>query len=265
MRIGIIGGGAMGDAIVTAILHRKLVTPQEVTVAEQVPGRLKALRSRHGVQGSARPAGAINADYVILAVKPQEFDKAATTIAGKLPKTAVAVSIMAGVPIARIRDALKHNAVVRTAPNTPAQVGEGMTLWTATREVGEAAQADVAAILDAMGRQQFVQDERYLDMAIAVSASGPGFVLLLIEAMIDGAVHIGVPRDLATEMVLQTFAGTARLAQETGRHPADLRNMVTSPGGTTTEGLMALESAGVRAALIEAVESAYNKSKALGG
>jgi pyrroline-5-carboxylate reductase len=116
-----------------------------------------------------------------------------------------------------------------------------------------------------MGRQEFVTDERYLDMAIAVSGSGPGFVLLLIEAVIDGAVHIGVPRPLATEIVLQTFAGTARLAQETARHPADLKNMVTSPGGTTTEGLQALEKAGVRAALIEAVSAAYNRSKTLGG
>ncbi|HXH23130.1 MAG TPA: pyrroline-5-carboxylate reductase [Dehalococcoidia bacterium] len=265
MRIGIIGGGAMGEAILAAVLRRKLATPEEVVVAEHLPGRLEALKGRHGVRGTLDAADAVDADYVIIAVKPQEFDKAASAIAGKLPPAATVVSIMAGVSVARIREALKHKAIVRTAPNTPAQVGEGMTVWTATPEVGESAQADVAAILDSMGRQLFVPDERYVDMAIAVSASGPGFVLLLIEAMIDGAVHIGVPRDQATEMVLQTFAGTARMAQETGRHPADLKNMVTSPGGTTTEGLLVLEGAGVRAALIEAIAEAYNKSKALGG
>jgi pyrroline-5-carboxylate reductase len=139
-----------------------------------------------------------------------------------------------------------------------------MTIWTATPEVSEAAQADVASIFDAMGRQAYVPEERYLDMATGVSASGPGFVFLLIEAMIDGGVRIGLSRDLATEMVLQTFVGSARLAQETGKHPAELRNMVTSPGGTTVEGLHALEAAGVRAALIDAVAAAYNRSKALG-
>ena len=265
MRIGIIGGGAMGEAIISAVLRHKLVSANEVTVAERVPGRLEVLRSSHGVNGTPDAAGAVDADYIVLAVKPQEFGKAAASIAGKLPPASTAISIMAGIPISRLTADIKHKAIVRSAPNTPAQVGAGMTVWTATKEVGETAQADVAAILDAMGRQAFVSDERYVDMAMAVSASGPGFVLLLIEATIDGAVHIGVPRDLATEMVLQTFVGTARLAQETGRHPADLKNMVTSPGGTTTEGLQALESAGVRAALIEAVSAAYNKSKALGG
>lgn len=265
MKIGIIGGGAMGEAIMAAVLRRKVVTPKELTVAERITDRLETLRKAYKVNGTADAAGAVDADCVVLAVKPQDFAKVAASIKGKLPRTSTALSIMAGVPIATLAEALGHKAIVRSIPNTPAQVGEGMTLWTATPEVGEPAQADIAAILDAMGHQAYVPDEHYLDMATGVSGSGPGFVLLLIEAMIDAAVHIGLPRALASEMVLQTFAGTVRLVQETGRHPADLRDMVTSPAGTTSEGLRALEAAGVRAAMLEAVDAAYNRSKALGG
>ena len=146
----------------------------------------------------------------------------------------------------------------------PAQAREGMTVWTASKAVSESAKKDVERIFSALGRQAFVPDERYLDMATAVSGSGPGYVFLFIEAMIDAAVHIGLSRELATEMVLQTVAGSARYAQETGKHPAELRNIVTSPGGTTAEGIRVLEAAGLRAAVTEAIVAAYNKSKALG-
>ncbi len=149
-------------------------------------------------------------------------------------------------------------------PNTPAQVGQGMTVWTATDGVSEQARVDVGRIFDCLGRQAYVAEERYIDMVTAVSGSGPGYVFLFIEALIDAAVHIGLPRDLATEMVLQTVKGSARFAQDTGRHPAELRNLVTSPAGTTAEGILALEEAGLRAAVTEAVMAAYNRSVILG-
>jgi pyrroline-5-carboxylate reductase len=172
---------------------------------------------------------------------------------------------MAGVPISTISQTLGHKAVVRAMPNTPAQIGEGMTLWITTPAVSDEAASRAESIFAALGRQARVTDEKYLDMATGVSGSGPGFVLLFIEAMIDAAVHVGFGRELATEMVLQTVAGTAKLAQQSGKHPAELRAMVTSPAGTTAEGLRELEAGGLRAAVLNAVEAAYNRSKALGG
>ncbi len=265
MKLAIVGGGAMGEAILAAVLRQKLVAPQDIAVAEPVAARLHALQSKYGVGGAPDAAAVVDADHVLLAVKPQDFDKLAASIKGKLPKTATVISIMAGVTIERLREGLAHTAIVRSIPNTPAQVGAGFTLWTATPEVGEQAQGEVAAMFQAMGRQAYVSDERYVDMATGVSGSGPGFVLLFIEAFIDAAVYIGFGRELATEMAVQTIAGTALLVQETGRLPADLRAMVTSPGGTTAEGLRALEEGGLRAAVLDAVEAAYNKSKAMGG
>ena len=150
-------------------------------------------------------------------------------------------------------------------PNTPAQIGEGMTVWTATEAVSASARDDIHRILGALGQELCVADEKYVDMATAVSGSGPAFVFLMMEAMIDAAVHIGLRRETATAMVIQTVLGSARYAQATGRHPADLRNQVTSPGGTTAEGLLALEEAGVRAAFAQAIIAAYERAKQLGG
>jgi pyrroline-5-carboxylate reductase len=198
-------------------------------------------------------------------VKPQEFAAAGRGLAAGLNGRQTVMSIMAGVTIDSIRSALNHDAVVRAIPNTPAQIGEGMTVWTATGDVSDSARETVRNVLSVLGRELYVSDEKYVDMATAVSSSGPAYVFLVIEALIDAAVHIGLRREMAVPMVLQTVLGSARYALETGKHPAELRNQVTSPGGTTTEGLLALEDAGIRAAFIDAVESAYEKAKELGG
>jgi pyrroline-5-carboxylate reductase len=265
VKLTVVGGGAMGEAIVGAVLRQKLMAPDEIVVAEPVAARLQHLQLTFGVKGAEEAPTALESDHILLAVKPQDFDKLAADLKGKLPRSATLVSIMAGVPIAKMRESLGHAAVVRSIPNTPAQIGEGMTLWTATPEVSEGARGEVAQIFEAMGRQKYVNDERYLDMATGVSGSGPGFVFLFVEAFVDAAVYIGFGRELATEVALQTIVGSAKLAQLTGKSPAELKSMVTSPGGTTAEGLRALEEGGLRAAVLDAVEAAYNKSKALGG
>jgi pyrroline-5-carboxylate reductase len=149
-------------------------------------------------------------------------------------------------------------------PNTPAQIGEGMTVWTATPQVSEAAHAGVRQIFGALGKEAFVPEEKYLDMATALSGSGPAYVFLFIEALVDAGVHVGLGRELATTMALQTVIGSARYAEETRRHPGDLRNQVTSPGGTTAEGLRALEGGGFRSDILEAVIAAYERSRELG-
>jgi pyrroline-5-carboxylate reductase len=264
VKIGLIGGGAMGEAIIAAVTKGKVAAAGDIRVADVVAARREYLQKTYGVVPAASNAEAVEgADFVLLALKPQDFDKGAPSFAASIGG-ATAVSIMAGVTLSRLAGGLKTDAVVRAMPNTPAQIGEGMTVWTATASVSEAARAGVKAIFASLGKEAFVPEERYLDMATALSGSGPAYVFLFIEALIDAGVHIGLSRELSTTMALQTVIGSAKYAEQTGRHPADLRNQVTSPGGTTVEALKALEAGRFRDDILEAVIAAFNKSKALG-
>lgn len=264
MKLGLIGGGAMGEAIVSAVLRAELAAPDAICVADVAPLRLAYLRQTYGVETTTDNAtAAAGRDLVLLAVKPQQVDAALPALASVLGD-ATAVSIMAGVTLASMQKLLGTDRIVRSMPNTPAQIGEGMTVWTATSGVSDAAREQARSVFAALGAESYVAEEKYLDMATGVSGSGPAYVFLFIEALIDAGVHIGLARDVATRMALQTVAGSAKYAVETGKHPAELRNQVTSPGGTTAEALRALEAGGLRATVLEAVIAAYNKSKALG-
>ncbi|MEE8369728.1 MAG: pyrroline-5-carboxylate reductase [Dehalococcoidia bacterium] len=266
MKLGFIGGGVMGEAIIAGALAKGVTSPQDVTVCEILPARRDHLRDTYGVHTTEQITEAAHgANIIVLAVKPQEFGTAAEALAGHLKNGQTAMSIMAGISIAAIGDALQHQALVRAIPNTPAQIGQGMTIWTATEAVPDADRQAVGSVLASVGLEIYVTDEKYVDMATAVSSSGPAYIFLIMEALTDAAVHIGLRREMAEAMVIQTVLGSARYAQESKRHPAELRNQVTSPGGTTTEGLLALERAGLRAAFSEAVKAAYEKAKRLGG
>ncbi len=264
MKIGLIGGGAMGEAIVSAVIEASVAEPAQISVFDVSTERARHLSTTYSVTSARSPDEAVHGvDFAILAVKPQDFANAADAISGKL-KGATTMSIMAGVTVKQLTTTLRSENIVRSMPNTPAQIGEGMTVWTATPGVSEDARGGVRRILGAMGKEAFVPDEKYLDMATGLSGSGPAYVFLFIEALTDAGVHIGLSRDLAATMALQTVLGSARYAEETGRHPAELRNQVTSPGGTTAEALRALESGSFRANVTAAVVAAYEKSKALG-
>ncbi len=265
MNIGLIGGGAMGEAIVSAVLNAKVAAAAQIKVYDVIAERTRQLGGKYGAGVAESPEQAVEgADFVITAVKPQDFPKAARAIAGRL-KGATVISIMAGVTVSQLTSALQTDAVVRSMPNTPAQIGEGMTVWTATPGVSDTARAGVRQILGAMGKEAFVPEEKYLDMATGLSGSGPAYVFLFIEALTDAGVHIGLSRELAATMALQTVLGSARYVEATGKHPAELRNQVTSPGGTTAEALRAFEAGSFRSDVLEAVIAAYEKSKALGG
>jgi pyrroline-5-carboxylate reductase len=265
LKIGLIGGGAMGEAIIAAVTKAGVATAGDIRVADIAAQRVSYLGSTYGVQGAKNNTDAAQgSDCIILAIKPQDFDKAAPSIRDGIGG-ATAVSIMAGVPLKSIGDGLGTSAVVRAMPNTPAQIGEGMTVWTATPEVAQDARAGVAQIFGALGKEAYVPEERYLDMATALSGSGPAYVFLFIEALIDAGVHVGLSRELATTMAIQTVLGSAKYAESTGRHPAELRNQVTSPGGTTAAALRSLEAGGFRGDILEAVVAAYERSRALGG
>ena len=264
MKLAFIGGGVMGEAMISGVLKNGLARPQDVAVCDLLSERRDYLSSTYKIKALDKPAPVLEgADIAVLAVKPQEFTVAAREISIKPGQTVM--SIMAGVSIATIHDALKHDAIVRAIPNTPARIGEGMTVWTATDAVPQAAREEVQRVLAVLGHELYVDDEKYVTMATAVSSSGPAYIFLVMEALIDGAVHIGIRRDMAQRMIIQTVLGSAKYAEATGKHLADLRNEVTSPAGTTTEGLRALEKAGTRLAFIEAVQAAYAKAKSLGG
>jgi len=261
----VIGGGTMGSAFAAALLANNVAGAESIVICEAVPARRTHLQEHHGVHVTDDPVHAAQeAPVIVLAVKPQDFPAVAERLQGMVEPEQLVVSIMAGVPMARLRDDLGHRSVVRVMPNTPAQVSEGMLVWTAAAEVTPEQRGAVQRMLATMGRELYVPNERLIDMATAVSGSGPGFVFLLIEAMIDGAVQIGMPRELAEELVLQTVKGSAAFAQQSDAHVATLRNMVTSPGGTTAAGLLAMEHHGVRVGTMEAVIRAYQRALELG-
>lgn len=265
MKIGLIGCGFMGEAMLSATIAKGVVAATDVRVAELNDERCTLVNGRYGVDATHDVARVVEgAEIVIFAVKPQEFEASAHHLYGKFHRDQTVMSIMAGVPVQRIQHTLSHASIVRVMPNTPAAVGEGMSMWTATPEVDDATRTGIRNILQAMGREIYVDDEKYLDMATALSASGPGFIFMLIEAFVDAGVHIGFKRQVAEMLALQTFVGSARYAQETGKHLAQLRNEVTSPGGTTAAGLLELENAGVRGAIIAAIEAAHQRSRELG-
>jgi pyrroline-5-carboxylate reductase len=265
VKLGLIGCGFMGEAMLSATIARKVFAPGDVYVAELNEERCSLVTNKYAVKTTHDVSEVVAAsDLVVFAVKPQEFDAAAHHLHGKFKREQTIMSIMAGVPIDRIARSLGHASIARVMPNTPAAIGEGMSVWIAAPEVDDAARGQIGAVLGAMGREIYVDDEKYLDMATALSASGPGFIFLLIEAFIDAGVHVGFKRNVAEMLALQTFIGSAKYAETTGKHPAQLRNEVTSPAGTTAAGLIEMENAGVRGAIIDAIEAAYNRSRELG-
>lgn len=263
-KLAVVGGGAMGEALLAAAIAREVCPADAIAVGEPVASRRDHLQASHGVNVSKENAGVVaGADVVILAVKPQQIHEALPPLQGALSDDALVISIMAGPTLDSVGGLLNHSRLVRAMPSILATIGEAATVWTATEDVAQEQRGQAQALFRAAGLELFVPDEHYLDMATAVNGSGPGFVFLLIEALIDGAVRAGLPRDTATALIVQTFKGSALMAQNDDRHLAELRNLVTSPGGTTAAGLQALEDGGVRAALQDAVMAAYRRSQEL--
>lgn len=263
--VAFIGAGAMGEAMIGGLLRHKLVESTAIIAADRHPGRLDEVRDLFHVRTTQdNRLAARKARIVVLSVKPQVLTAVCADLKGVLRPQTLVVSIVAGARIASIAAGLGHKAIVRTMPNTPAQVGEGMTVWTATEAVSDTQREQAGAILSALGKHIYVQDEEFLDKATAVSGSGPAYVFLLMEALIDAAVHLGWSRADAREMVIQTVKGSAIFAERSSVHPAEMRNMVTSPGGTSADAIYQLEKGGFRTVLSKAVLAAYQRSVALG-
>jgi pyrroline-5-carboxylate reductase len=263
MRIAFIGGGAIGEAMVQCLLAEKVAAPQDIVVSDTSQVRRDLLSGEYGVRALPDNKEAVKkADLIVLAVKPQNLPEVMDQIRG-LAADQLVLSIVAGAALSSLRRGLNHSYVVRAMPNMPAQIGQGMTIWTATTETDQRQTKLAQTVLGALGKEIYVADERYLNMATALSSSGPAYVFLFIEALVDAGVHIGLPRDMAQTLVIQTVLGSTRMVDKTRKHPADLRNMVTSPGGTTTEALLELEKGRFRSLLLEAVAAAYRKAESL--
>jgi len=277
-RLAFVGCGVMAEAVIAGLLRRQLVSAEQIVGSHPRVARREelyakygvrmfednreAVLSAHGAEGAGEtPPGA---SLVILAVKPQRLNKVLHELKGSIHPSQLVVSIVAGAKTETIADHLLHSAVVRTMPNTPAQIGQGMTAWTATAEVSESQQRAVCAMLEALGKTMRVENERQIDMATALSATGPTYIFLVMEALVDAGVHMGFSRHAAQELVQQTMLGSVLFARESHKHPAELRNMVTSPGGTSAEAIYQMEKGGLRTVLSKAVWAAYQRAVALG-
>ncbi len=265
-RIAFVGGGTMAEALMRRLLEEGLA-PSQITVSEPLAERRAYLVQGLGISAVERNTEAVvGADIVVLAVKPQILGGVLQELRGSVPqRDTLVLSIVAGADVETIRDGLACEAIVRSMPNTPGQIGEGITVWMATPACSLAQREQAREIIGVLGQEILVEDEKYLDMATAISGSGPAYVFLFIEALVDAGVHLGFSRPVAEQLVLQTVRGSAAYAQNTGTHPTLLRNMVTSPGGTTAEALGVLEQEGFRAALAQAVWACYERAQELGG
>jgi pyrroline-5-carboxylate reductase len=261
-RLAILGAGVMGETVLSGLL-RAGWSADDIVATDRRPEREVELRHTYGIRMLSNAEAAAEADTVILVVKPQDMRELLTEIAGVLKPDVLIVSLAAGVDTASIESRLPDGtAVVRVMPNTPAQVDEGMAAISPGTHTDETHLRHVTEILSATGRVVTVP-ERYQDAVTAISGSGPAYLFFVVEAMIDAGVHLGLPRDTATELVVQTMLGSAKLLRETGEHPTVLRERVTSPGGTTAAAVRQLEERSVRAAFMTAMEAARDRSREL--
>jgi pyrroline-5-carboxylate reductase len=261
--LAVIGGGRMGEAIVGGLVESGAISATSITVAEPSAARREELGSTFGVRVVADGVQALPADIVLLAIKPQIIDEVVSTLSGKLGE-ALVISIAAGITCGRLESHLPAGtAVVRVMPNTPALVGQGMSVVSGGSEA-TAVQVEFVRELFGLLGESLVLDEKYQDAATAISGSGPAYFALVVDALARGGVRQGLPRDIAQRLATQTMLGTATMLAETGIHPEALIDGVSSPGGTTIASIEALEARAVRAAFAEAVAANVKRAKELG-
>ena len=265
MRVGIVGAGVMAEAIMSGLIADRAVQPAQLTASHPRRERREVLAERHGIRPVATNREALaDAEVVVIAVKPQMLGRVMRELRGRLGGEQVVVSIVAGATLRTLVDGLQHAAVVRSMPNTPSQIRRGITVWTAS-EACSTAQRDLArGVLRALGEERQVADEAFVAMATALSGTGPTYLFAVMEALIDAGVHLGFPRELAHDLVVDTLLGSAEFARQSDLHPAQLRNAVTSPGGTSAAAIYELEKGRIRTVFSDAVWAAYRRTLELG-
>jgi pyrroline-5-carboxylate reductase len=263
--IGFIGAGNMGEALIRGLIAASLFPAEKVFAYDVIPPRIEYLEKEFGIKGRGSIGElAESSSIIVLAVKPQVISEVLNTLSAHLANKQLVISIAAGVPLSTLESCLPDGTpTVRVMPNTPALVQQGASALSRGKAVSAAQMEMSLALFRSVGKAVVVE-ERMMDAVTGLSGSGPAYVLLVIEAMIDAGVFMGLPRQTARELVVQTITGTSMMIEKTGKHPAELKDMITSPGGTTIHGIQVLESYSVRAAFMECVEAATQRSAELG-
>ena len=264
MRVAIVGAGVMAEAMIAGLLADR-VPPGQVTASHPRRDRRETLAARHGIHVVARNRDAVpDAGIVVLAVKPQMLTSVMREVGSALGEEQVVLSIVAGATLRTLSSGLRHAAVVRAMPNTPAQIRRGIAVWAASSACSSAQRDLARTVLKALGEEKEVTDEGFVAMATALSGTGPTYLFAVMEALIDAGVHLGFPRELAHDLVAATLVGSAEFAARSELHPAQLRNAVTSPGGTSAAAIYELEKGRLRTVLSDAVWAAYRRTLELG-
>ena len=269
-RLAFVGCGVMAEAMIAGLLRKKLVAPEQIAASHPRANRRADLEAKYNIGTFENNAEAVEAiresenSIVALCVKPQRLDGVLRELGESVAPNQIVLSIVAGAKIETLSDALKNQKIIRAMPNTPSQIGAGITAWTCTPEVSETERTQVKSLLTALGKELYVETENMIDMATSLSATGPTYIFMVMEALTDAGVHMGFSRETAKELVQETMLGSVLFAIESRKHPAELRNMVTSPGGTSAEAIYQMEKGGLRTVLSKAVYAAYQKAVALG-
>jgi pyrroline-5-carboxylate reductase len=263
--IATVGSGVMAEAMIAGLLRGGQVPPERIVASHPRADRRDALERDYGIRVTdTNEAAVVGADVIVLGIKPQMLPRVGRELAPSLSDGQLVISILAGATTTALGNVLRHRQIVRSMPNTPARLGKGMTVWYATPEVTAEQRAQASALLRSLGAELQVDDEKFVSMSTAVSGTGPTYVFLVMEALIDAAVHMGFARHIAHDLVIETLEGSTLFAKSSGMHPAELRNMVTSPGGTSAAALHELESGRLRTVLSDAVWAAYRRTEELG-
>lgn len=269
-RLAFVGCGVMAESMIAGLLRKKLVAPEQIAATHPRANRRADLAAKYNIGTFENNAEAVEAigkyenSIVALCVKPQRIDGVLRELENSVSPNQIVLSIVAGAKIETLSDALNNQKIIRAMPNTPSQIGAGITAWTCTESVDEIERAQTKALLTALGKELYVETENMIDMATSLSATGPTYIFMVMEALTDAGVHMGFSRETAKELVQETMLGSVKFAIESHKHPAELRNMVTSPGGTSAEAIYQMEKGGLRTVLSKAVYAAYQKAVALG-
>ena len=269
-KLAFIGCGVMAESIIAGLLRKNLVAAEQIVATHPRANRRRELAEKYGIEVFEENAKAVQHirvnenSIVALCVKPQRLQGVLDELKDFVLADQMVLSIIAGARIETISEALDNKKIVRAMPNTPSQIGAGITAWTCTETVADEEKAQIKALLTALGKELFVETENMIDMATSLSATGPTYIFLVMEALTDAGVHLGFSREMAKELVQETMLGAVLFAMESHKHPAELRNMVTSPGGTSADAIYQMEKGGLRTVLSKAVYAAYQRAVALG-
>lgn len=269
-KLAFIGCGVMAESMIAGLLRKELVCADQIVATHPRENRRRELNENYKIEVFENNAKAVenireNADsMIVLCVKPQRIKSVLDELSGVVTPNQLVASIIAGAKIETISEALNNQKIVRAMPNTPSQIGAGITAWTCTDKVSDAEKAQIKSLLTALGKELHVETENMIDMATSLSATGPTYIFMVMEALTDAGVHLGFSREMSKELVQATMLGSVKFAIESHKHPAELRNMVTSPGGTSADAIYQMEKGGLRTVLSKAVYSAYQRAVALG-